>query len=169
MVTAKVFAFHANAINIFFTSFTVLFQFTFHSFSQGPCFSILHSFSFNWKVATATATTSFNHAKLRGASASTELQIPSITIFSKVQFWQVFTSLKICLKWTSPITFPSILKPVASLGKNSTTDVYILKPNSNCFSIKGRYLRRLYSKVRDLTLSVISKILWTSTITKFSD
>ena len=34
---------------------------------------ILHTFSFNWKVAAATATTSFNHGRLRGASASTEL------------------------------------------------------------------------------------------------
>ena len=34
---------------------------------------ILHKFSFNWKVAAATATTSFNHTRLRGASASTKL------------------------------------------------------------------------------------------------
>ena len=34
---------------------------------------ILHTFYFNWKVAAATATTSFYHERLRGANASTEL------------------------------------------------------------------------------------------------
>ena len=34
---------------------------------------ILYTFSFNWKIAAATATTSFNHGRLRGAGASTEL------------------------------------------------------------------------------------------------
>ena len=34
---------------------------------------ILYTFSSNWKIALATATISFNHGRLRGASASTEL------------------------------------------------------------------------------------------------
>ena len=84
--------------------------------------------------------------------------IPSITIFSKVQFWQVLTRLKICLKWIPPLTFPGILKPAAYLRHDSTNDVYILKPKANCCSITGLHHRLLYSKVRDLTLNRISKI-----------
>ena len=34
---------------------------------------LLHNFSFNWKVAAATAAASFNHTRLTGASASTEM------------------------------------------------------------------------------------------------
>ena len=92
--------------------------------------------------------------------------ILSITIFSKVQFWQVLTRLKICLKWTPSLTFPDILKLAAYLGKNSNTEVFILKHNSNCFSIKRLHHQFLYSKAPDLTLNVISKMLWTGTITK---
>ena len=83
-----------------------------------------------------------------------------------MQFWQVLTKLKICLKWTPPLTFADILNPAAYLGKNSITDVYILKHNSNCFPIKRLYHRCLYSKARDLTLNGIRKILWTSTTAK---
>ena len=96
----------------------------------------------------------------------TKWLILSITIFSKVQFWQVLTRLKICLKWTPPLTFPAILKPAAYLGKDSTTNVYILKPKANCFSIKGLHHRQLVSEARDFTLNGISRILWTGTITK---
>ena len=62
-----------------------------------------------------------------------------------MQFWQALTRLKICLKWTPPLTFHDIIKPAAFLGKNSTTDVYILKHNFNYFSIKGLHHRYLYS------------------------
>ena len=76
------------------------------------------------------------------------------------------TRLKICLKWTPPLAFSDILKPAAYLGKNFTIDVYIVKQNSNCFSIKRLHHRCLYSKAGDLTLNGISKILWTGTTTK---
>ena len=63
-------------------------------------------------------------------------------------------------------TFLGILNPTTYLGKDSISDVYILKPKANCFSIKGLHHRRLYSKARELTLNGISKILWTGTISK---
>ena len=78
----------------------------------------------------------------------------------------VLTSLNICLKWIRPLTFPSILKPATYLGKDSTTDVCVLKPKANCFSIKGIHHRCLHSKAGSLTLNGVSKILWTGTITK---
>ena len=131
MVTAKVFAFHANAINIFFTSFTVLFEFTFHSFSQGPCFSILHSFSFNWKVATATATTSFNHAKLRGASASTELLYQVTDTFNHYLF--------------QGATLTGFYQS-ENLLKMDFTNNFSQYPKASCFSGKELHHRRLYSK-----------------------
>ena len=110
----------------------------------------------------------FQTYKAEGASASTELLYQGIdtliTIFSKVQFWQAPTRLKICLKWTPPLTFPSILKPAAYLAQDSTPDVYFLKPKANCFYVKGLHHRRLYSKACDLTLNGISKILWISLI-----
>ena len=46
---------------------------------KGLCFSteefdtVLHNFYFNWKVAAAIATSSFNHTRLRGATTSNEL------------------------------------------------------------------------------------------------
>ena len=60
-----------------------------------------------------------------------------------MQLRQIFTTLKICFKWTPPLTFPGILKPPAYLGKDYTTNVCILEPNANCFAIKGLYHRRL--------------------------
>ena len=130
---------------------------------------ILHTFSFNWKVAAAIPTTFLNHAGLKVASASTNCfkknWYPQSLSFLRYN-WQVLTRLKICLKWTPPPTFPGILKPAAYLGKNSTTDVYILKHNSNCFSVKGLHHRCLYSKACNLTLDGISKIPWTGTATR---
>ena len=70
-----------------------------------------------------------------------------------MQFWQVLTRIEICLKWTPPLTFPGILKSAAYLGKDSTSDVYILRSKANCFSIKGLHHRCLYSKARGLTLN----------------
>ena len=70
------------------------------------------------------------------------------------------------LKIDSTLTFPGIIKPAAYLGKNYTTNVYILNHKANCFSIKGLHHRRLYSKARELTFNGISKILQTGTITK---
>ena len=60
-----------------------------------------------------------------------------MTIFSKVQSGQVLTRLNIFLKWTPPLNRLGILESADYLGKNSTTDVYILKHKANCFSIKG--------------------------------
>ena len=44
--------------------------------------------------------------------------------------WYVLTSMKICWKWTSPVTFPCFLKKVAYLKTISTTDACILKPTT---------------------------------------
>ena len=40
------------------------------------------------------------------------------------------------IKW-APLIFPGIQNPVAYLAKNSTTNVFFLKPSSNSLSIKG--------------------------------
>ena len=78
-----------------------------------------------------------------------------ISIYSAIL--TVLTSLNICLKWTPPLTFPGILKPATYLGKNSTTDVYVVKPKTNCFSIKGLHHLLLYSKAGSLTDSQWNK------------
>ena len=98
---------------IYLTSFELIFPLpTLHYCSNLPSISlakifafqwktsILHKFSFNWKVAAATATTSFHHTRLTGASATTKplYQITDSlnTIFSQMQFGQIFLTLKIC-------------------------------------------------------------------------
>ena len=73
--------------------------------------------------------------------------VPSITIFSMVQLWQVLT------KCAPSLTFPCILKPDAHLEKHSTADTCILKRKANCFSINRLHHRRLYPKARNLTLN----------------
>ena len=83
-----------------------------------------------------------------------------------MQFWQVLTRLKICLKWIPPLTFPGFLKPLKPAGylrKNSTIEVYILKHKASYFPLKGLPHWCLYFKAHDLTLNGISKILWTAT------
>ena len=70
------------------------------------------------------------------------------SIFYKMQFWEVFTSLKICLECTPPLTFPGTLKPTAYLKTDSTT---------------GTLFQSL-----QIDFQWISKILWTVTMTKIS-
>ena len=125
---------------------------------------ILHNFSFNWKVAAATA--SFNHTRPRGASASIELLYEVTDALNLRCDFNGSHQPEYLLKMDSTTDISLYPKANYLSGKDSTTDVYILKPKANCFSIKGLDYRCLYSKARSLTLNGISKILWTGTITK---
>ena len=52
------------------------------------------------------------------------------SIFYKILFWQVLTSLKICLECTRPQTFPGTVRSATYLKKDSTTNPCIPKPTS---------------------------------------
>ena len=86
---------------------------------------ILHNFSFNWKVAAATA--SFNHTRPRGASASIEL------------LYEVTDALNLRCNFNGSHQSEYLLK------MDSTTD-FSRYPKANYLSGKGLHHRRLYSK-----------------------
>ena len=119
----------------------------------------LDNFSFNWKVAPAAATTSFNHASLWVASTSIELLYEVTDTLNRRCNFNGFNQSEYLLKMHSTTHFSRYPKASYLSGKNSSTDVYILKPKTNCFSIKGLHHRLLYSKTCSLALNGISKII----------
>ena len=88
---------------------------------------ILHNFSFNWRVAPAAATTSFNHASLWVASASIEL------------LYEVTDTLNLRCNFNSSHQSEYLLK------MHSTTH-FSRYPKASYLSGKKLHHRRLYSK-----------------------
>ena len=107
--------------------------------------SLAKVFTLQWEIVAVTATISVNHARLKGASESTDLFYQATDALGnyKVQFWQVFTILNIYLKWAPTLTLTGILQAAAHLRKDSTTDACIPKPKANCLSIKRLHHLRM--------------------------
>ena len=111
--------------NLFSISSAKVFAFQWKDF-------ILHNFSFNWKVAAAAATNSFNHTMLRGASTSIEM------------LYQITDTLNHYLFQGAILTGSHQAENL--LKMNYTTD-FSRYPKASSLSGKGLHHLRLYFKV----------------------
>ena len=88
---------------------------------------ILHNFSFNWKLAPAAGTTSFNHASLWAASASIEL------------LYEVTDDLNLRCNFNGSHQSEYLLKMDSTIH-------FFRYPKARYLSGKELHHRRLYSK-----------------------
>ena len=131
---------------------------------------ILLNFSFNWKECCRNCNHFFQSYNVKRCTCKYWTALSSNLYPRSLSFVRCILTGPLqpeyLLKMDFTTVFPGILKPAAYRRKDSTTDVYILKPKANYLSIKGRHHWCLYSKACNLALNGTSRILWTGTITQ---